>query len=290
MDCMPGWVPRVCVSLSVQSRRARLKGCREHGNRTVSDWGNVMFTDESRFALEPDDKRIRIWRKQGTRNQPQKITEHHAFRGRSIMVGAGISLGYRTDLHIFKRGSVTAVWYRDEVLRPIVRLYAAAVGPTFVLMDDITHVPIELTSTMTTWRVKGLCEVNLTVSDATNVFTIGIRSRSLEDLLGKMLEYLTRKERRTSRNPLDDILKWIARWIAGLKLASLKRSLARSLQVTRKDWPSRPATSLVRPFDSIQQERPDIVELKTSVVDTTRMGKGVLSRDELKCTRQSDSR
>ena len=28
------------------------------------------------------------------------------------------------------------VWYWDEVLEPIVRLYTAAVGPTFVLMDD----------------------------------------------------------------------------------------------------------------------------------------------------------
>ena len=52
------------------------------------------------------------------------------------MVWARISLGYRTDLHIFKRGSVTAVWYQDEVIEPIVRLYAAAVGPTFVLMDN----------------------------------------------------------------------------------------------------------------------------------------------------------
>ncbi|GFX45149.1 transposable element Tcb1 transposase [Trichonephila clavipes] len=95
-----------------------------------------MFTDESTFALEPDDKRIRIWHKQGTRNQPQNTTEHHAFRGGSIMVWAGISFGYRTDLHIFKRGSVTAVRYRDEILEPIVRLYAAAVGPTLVLMDD----------------------------------------------------------------------------------------------------------------------------------------------------------
>ncbi|GFU55137.1 transposable element Tcb2 transposase [Trichonephila clavipes] len=129
-------VPRVCVPLSVQSRGARLKWCREHGNWTVSDWGNVMFTDESRFALEPDDKRIRIWRKQGTRNQPQNITEHHAFRGGSIMVWAGISLGYRTDLHIFKQGSVMAVRYRDEVLEPILRFYAAAVGLTFVLMGD----------------------------------------------------------------------------------------------------------------------------------------------------------
>ncbi|KFM68362.1 Transposable element Tc3 transposase, partial [Stegodyphus mimosarum] len=94
-----------------------------------------MFTDESRFVLEPDDKRIRIWREQRTRNQSQNITEHHAFRGGSTMVWAGISLGYRTDLHIFKRGSLTAVRYRDEVLEHIVRLYSAAVGLTFVLMD-----------------------------------------------------------------------------------------------------------------------------------------------------------
>ncbi|GFT65097.1 transposable element Tcb1 transposase [Trichonephila clavipes] len=129
-------VPRNCVPLSIQSRGAQLKWCWEHGNLTVSDWGNVMFTDESRFALEPDDKRIRIWRKQGTRNQPQNITEYHAFRGGSIMVRAGISLGYRTDLHIFKRGYVTAVQYQDKVLEPVVRFHAAAIGPTFVLMDD----------------------------------------------------------------------------------------------------------------------------------------------------------
>ncbi|GFV92107.1 transposable element Tcb1 transposase [Trichonephila clavipes] len=97
---------------------------------------NVMFTDESRFALGSDDKRIKIWRKQGTCNPPQNITEHHAFRGGSIMVGAGISLGYRTDLHIFKQVSVTAVRYRDEVLEPIERLHTATVGPTFVLMGD----------------------------------------------------------------------------------------------------------------------------------------------------------
>ncbi|GFW66398.1 transposable element Tcb1 transposase [Trichonephila clavipes] len=37
-----------------------------------------MFTDESRFALEPGDKRIRIWRKQGTRNLPQNNTDSEA--------------------------------------------------------------------------------------------------------------------------------------------------------------------------------------------------------------------
>ena len=31
---------------------------------------------------------------------------------------------------------MTAVRYRDEVLDPIVKLYAESVGPSFVLMDD----------------------------------------------------------------------------------------------------------------------------------------------------------
>ena len=87
----------------------------------MSDWGNVMFTDESRFALEADDKLIRIWGEQGSHNQPQNITEHHAFQSGSIMVWARISLGYPTDLHIFKQGSMMAVRYREEVLEPIVR-------------------------------------------------------------------------------------------------------------------------------------------------------------------------
>ena len=50
---------------------------------------------------------------------------------------------------------MTAVRYRDEVLELIVCFYAEVVGPTFVLMET-THVPVELPSSMTTWRVKGL--------------------------------------------------------------------------------------------------------------------------------------
>ncbi|GFY21126.1 HTH_Tnp_Tc3_2 domain-containing protein [Trichonephila clavipes] len=46
MNGLYAQVPRVCVPLSVQSRGAQLKWCWEHGNWTVSDWGNVMFTDE----------------------------------------------------------------------------------------------------------------------------------------------------------------------------------------------------------------------------------------------------
>ena len=45
------------------------------------------------------------------------------------MVWGGISLGGRTALHVLARGSLIAIRYRDEILRPLVRLYAGAVGP-----------------------------------------------------------------------------------------------------------------------------------------------------------------
>ena len=52
------------------------------------------------------------------------------------MVWGGISLGGRTALHVLDRGSLTAIMYRDEILRPLVRPYAGAVGPGFLLIQD----------------------------------------------------------------------------------------------------------------------------------------------------------
>ena len=52
------------------------------------------------------------------------------------MVWGGISLEGRTDLHVLNQGTLTAVRYRDEILRPIVRPYAGAVGPRFLLVQD----------------------------------------------------------------------------------------------------------------------------------------------------------
>ncbi|GFV62360.1 transposable element Tcb1 transposase [Trichonephila clavipes] len=48
----------------------------------------------------------------------------------------GISIDGRTDLYIIRDGPLTARRYRDEILRPIVVPYAAAIGDDFILMDD----------------------------------------------------------------------------------------------------------------------------------------------------------
>ncbi|CAJ0953592.1 unnamed protein product [Ranitomeya imitator] len=52
------------------------------------------------------------------------------------MVWGGISLEGRTVLHVLARGSLTAIRYRDEIIRPLVRPYADVVSPGFLLMQD----------------------------------------------------------------------------------------------------------------------------------------------------------
>ena len=42
----------------------------------------------------------------------------------------------RTDLYRLENSSLTAIRYRDEIPEPMVRPYAGAVGPGFLLMHD----------------------------------------------------------------------------------------------------------------------------------------------------------
>ncbi|GFX16126.1 transposable element Tc3 transposase [Trichonephila clavipes] len=99
-------------------------------------WASVLFTDQSRFTMESDSGRLLIWREQRTRYHQSNTVERHSYRGGGILVWAGISLGGHTDLHVFHGGTVTGFRYRDEILDPYVRPYAAAIGNDFILMDD----------------------------------------------------------------------------------------------------------------------------------------------------------
>ncbi|KAI4897294.1 hypothetical protein NFI96_024654, partial [Prochilodus magdalenae] len=53
-----------------------------------------------------------------------------------VMVWGGISLKGRTDLYRLDNGTLTAIRYQDEILGPIVRPYAGAVGPEFLLVHN----------------------------------------------------------------------------------------------------------------------------------------------------------
>ncbi|GFU34690.1 transposable element Tcb2 transposase [Trichonephila clavipes] len=134
--CLYSRRPAACIPLTSAHKRARLNWILKHQHWSVGEWANVMFSDESRFSLNSDSRRLTIWREHGTRFEPRHITERHHFPSRGVMVGAGIMMDSRTDLHFFYTRSVTAQRYRNEVLEPYVRLFRGAVGPDFIFMDD----------------------------------------------------------------------------------------------------------------------------------------------------------
>ncbi|GBM64168.1 Transposable element Tcb2 transposase [Araneus ventricosus] len=130
--------PAVCVPLTSTNMRVRLAWCREHRDWSMDQWATVLFTDKSRFSLNTDSRLTFIWREPGIRYLPSNVREIDHCGGEGLMVWAGM-LEVRTPLHVFERGTVTGVRYRDEILEPYVYFFRGAVGPEFILMDGNTR-------------------------------------------------------------------------------------------------------------------------------------------------------
>ncbi|GFV75627.1 transposable element Tcb2 transposase [Trichonephila clavipes] len=126
----------VCIPLTPRHRAARRRWAAEHRDWEQHDWSQVLFTDESRFCLECDTRRVLVWRNRGTRNNPEFVRERSQYRKAGWMVWSGISIGGRTDLHIIRNGTLKVRRYADEILRPHVIPYAGAIGDSFVFQDD----------------------------------------------------------------------------------------------------------------------------------------------------------
>ncbi|GFW28236.1 transposable element Tcb2 transposase [Trichonephila clavipes] len=126
----------VCVRLTSRHRCDRREWVTEHVNWRKKEWSNLLFSDESRFSVHLDNRRIFIWRDRGSRNNPAFVHESVKFGGGGVLVYGGISIEGHTDLYIIRDGPLTARRYRDEILRPIVVPYAAAIGDDFILMND----------------------------------------------------------------------------------------------------------------------------------------------------------
>ncbi|GFX23013.1 transposable element Tcb2 transposase [Trichonephila clavipes] len=77
----------------------------------------------------------------GSRNNPAFVHESVRFGGEEVLVYGSISIDGRTDLYIIRHGHLTARQIRDEILRPILVPYAAAIGDDFILMDDNCRPP-----------------------------------------------------------------------------------------------------------------------------------------------------
>ncbi|GFW75091.1 transposable element Tcb2 transposase [Trichonephila clavipes] len=112
------------TTVSTQIVQNRLHGVGLYAHRPISH-----------FSVHPDNRRIFIWRDHSSRNNPAFVPESVRFGGGEVLVYGGISIDGRTDLYIIRNGPLNARRYRDEILRPIVVPYAAAIGDDFILMD-----------------------------------------------------------------------------------------------------------------------------------------------------------
>ncbi|GFV10598.1 transposable element Tcb1 transposase [Trichonephila clavipes] len=127
--------PVRCVPLTATHCRLRLTWSREHALWTPQRWSSLMFSDEPRFSLQSDSRRILIWRAPGTRYHQENTIERHCYGGAGWLVWGGIILGSRTDLHV-QSVTMTGHIYRDVILEQHVRLLRGAMGAEFLFMDD----------------------------------------------------------------------------------------------------------------------------------------------------------
>ncbi|UYV81268.1 hypothetical protein LAZ67_20000591 [Cordylochernes scorpioides] len=126
----------LCAVDTLPQKRARELWRRQHVAWNPDEWRRVMFTDESRLSLNSYYRRVFVWREVGTRNNPRNMVERDPYRSQCFMVWAGIFLGGRTALHIFRQGTLTGQRYRDEFLAAYVMPQALEMGENFLLMDD----------------------------------------------------------------------------------------------------------------------------------------------------------
>lgn len=135
--------PATGPKLTAAHRRARLQFARAHVNWTLDQWRAVLFSDETRVCLFCNDRRKRVYRRQGERFAQACIQETVEYGGGSCMFWGGISADGKTELSCVSRtggargqGSMTAHRYITEILEEHVVPYAGFIGDGFTLMHD----------------------------------------------------------------------------------------------------------------------------------------------------------
>lgn len=120
--------------LTAIHQRVRLEYARAHIDWIQRQWSRVFFTDESRFCLFSNDRRIRVWRRRGERFDRSCVVPVRVFNGGSVKIWAGITITQRTNLVVLPPPSMTAVRYTNEILRPEVLPFREKIVNRFILM------------------------------------------------------------------------------------------------------------------------------------------------------------
>ncbi|UYV61919.1 hypothetical protein LAZ67_1007069, partial [Cordylochernes scorpioides] len=122
------------LPLTPPNRRQRLEWCRARST-WMTEWHRVVFSDESRFCLSSDSRRVRVWRRRGERSNPAAIVERPTVRQRGILVWGAIAYDSRSPL-LRIQGTMTAQRYVDDVLPPVTLPYLQGVSNALYQQDN----------------------------------------------------------------------------------------------------------------------------------------------------------
>ncbi|UYV85188.1 hypothetical protein LAZ67_X004883 [Cordylochernes scorpioides] len=122
------------LPLTPPNRRQRLEWCRARST-WMTEWHRVVCSDESRFCLSSDSRRVRVWRRRGERSNPAAIVERPTVRQRGIMVWGAIAYDSRSPL-LRIQGTMTAQRYVDDGLRPVTLPYLQGVPNALYQQDN----------------------------------------------------------------------------------------------------------------------------------------------------------
>lgn len=126
----------VRLKLTSAHRAERLRFAHDHSNWSMDNWKTVLFTDETKVKFLSDDRRVRVWRREGERFSEPCVHGTDRFGGPSVMLWGEISLQGKTELVILDEGTVTAASDVKRVIRPHVIPFAQRIGENFGLMED----------------------------------------------------------------------------------------------------------------------------------------------------------
>ena len=134
------------IRLTPRHRQARLTWARAHLRYTRADWVNVLFTDESRFKIDGNDGRDRIYRRVGERYADNCVFEGDRYGGATAMIWAGISFHTKTPAVVIN-GNLTARKYCDDILNPVAVPHILANRGMQLMQDGATSHTARLTQT-----------------------------------------------------------------------------------------------------------------------------------------------
>ena len=69
-----GFTTRCKPLMSLKKRNTRLEFAKQHLNKPLQFWNNILWTDETKINLYQNDGKRRVWRRKGTAHDPKHIT------------------------------------------------------------------------------------------------------------------------------------------------------------------------------------------------------------------------